>query len=168
MSQPFVNGSIRIWAAFSLCCLFLLTTGCPRHISVRPSGPTPRASPPKASPPPHAAAKKSKRPGPPAHAPAHGRRAKHAYRYYPNAEVYFDSGRKIYFYLAGSVWKTGAVLPSSVTIKQESYIQLDLDLDKPYLDHAKHKKAHPPGKAKDKGKQKKTQWKKKSGGKGPQ
>ena len=37
--------------------------------------------------------------GPPPHAPAHGYRAKHTYRYYPDASVYFDISRKIYFYL---------------------------------------------------------------------
>ncbi len=39
--------------------------------------------------------------GPPPWAPAHGYRAKHRYRYYPSAEIYFDLGRGIYFYYEG-------------------------------------------------------------------
>ena len=44
--------------------------------------------------------------GPPAHAPAHGYRAKHRYKYYPSCSVYFDIGRSVYFYLEGdtSMW----------------------------------------------------------------
>jgi hypothetical protein len=34
--------------------------------------------------------------GPPAHAPAHGYRAKHRYRYYPSCSVYFDIGRVLW------------------------------------------------------------------------
>ena len=37
---------------------------------------------------------------PPAHAPAHGRRAQqYRYYYYPEAQFYFDIGRNLYFYL---------------------------------------------------------------------
>ena len=41
-----------------------------------------------------------RRGGPPAHAKAHGYRAKHQYRYYPIVQkVYHDSERGLYFYL---------------------------------------------------------------------
>jgi hypothetical protein len=40
---------------------------------------------------------KHKKGGTPPHAPAHGYRAKHQYRYYPSYSVYYDHGRKIYF-----------------------------------------------------------------------
>ena len=43
--------------------------------------------------------------GPPAHAPAHGYRVKHSYRYYPSCSVYFDIGRAVYFYLEGDGWR---------------------------------------------------------------
>ena len=42
----------------------------------------------------------AKESGPPSHAPAHGYRAKHQYHYYPANEIYFDSGRGIYFFLS--------------------------------------------------------------------
>ncbi len=39
--------------------------------------------------------------GPPAHAPAHGYRARHSYLYYPSSYVYFDITRKVYFHMVG-------------------------------------------------------------------
>ncbi len=33
--------------------------------------------------------------GPPAHAPAHGHRARHSYLYYPSSYVYFDTTLRI-------------------------------------------------------------------------
>jgi hypothetical protein len=71
-------------------------------------------------------AKKQKKQGPPAHAPAHGYRAKHQYRYYPSRSVYYDSGRGLYFYLKGDNWEVGAS-----------------DTDKPYIHHAEHVKKYP-------------------------
>ncbi len=38
------------------------------------------------------------KPGPPPHAKAYGHRARHHYHYYPDAYVYFDTGRGLYFY----------------------------------------------------------------------
>ncbi|MEJ2366406.1 MAG: hypothetical protein P8017_17360 [Deltaproteobacteria bacterium] len=43
--------------------------------------------------------------GPPAHAPAYGYRAKHAYWYYPDSYVYFDTHRRVYFYLEDNNWR---------------------------------------------------------------
>ena len=59
---------------------------------------------------------KHKKGGPPPHAPAHGYRAKHQYRYYPSCSVYYDYGRKIYFYVKGDHWEVGASLPSHLRI----------------------------------------------------
>ena len=57
------------------------------------------------------AAVEAKKNGPPAHAPAHGCRSKHQYRYYPSASVYHDADRGLYFYLGGSGWQIAASLP---------------------------------------------------------
>ena len=54
---------------------------------------------------------KHKKGGPPAHAPAHGYRAKHKYRYYPDSSVYHDTDRGLYFYFKGGSWEVGASLP---------------------------------------------------------
>jgi hypothetical protein len=89
-------------------------------------------------------AKKHKKQGPPAHAPAHGYRAKHQYRYYPSRSVYYDTGRGLYFYLKGDNWEVGASLPSSLRVGLGDSVSIELDTDKPYIHHKDHQKKYPP------------------------
>ena len=100
---------------------------------------------------------KYKKGGPPAHAPAHGYRAKYQYRYYPSRSVYYDTGRGLYFYLKGDNWEVGATLPSHIRIGLGDSVSIELDTDKPYLYHADHVKKYPPGQTKKKDK-KKNKW----------
>ena len=100
---------------------------------------------------------KHKKGGPPPHAPAHGYRAKHQYRYYPSCSVYYDYGRKIYFYIKGDHWEVGASLPSNLRIGLGDSVSIELDTDKPYIHHAEHVKKYPPGQLKNK-KKKKHKW----------
>jgi hypothetical protein len=81
---------------------------------------------------------KHKKGGPPAHAPAHGYRAKYKYRYYPSKSVYYDTGRGLYFYLKGDNWEVGASLPSKVKAGLGDSVTLELDTAKPYIHHAEH------------------------------
>ena len=101
---------------------------------------------------------KSKKGGPPAHAPAHGYRAKHQYRYYPSSNVYKDTERGIYFYLKGGNWEVGASLPLPLREALGESVSLEMDTDKPYIHHAEHVKKFPPRKSKVK---KKNKWAKK-------
>jgi hypothetical protein len=89
--------------------------------------------------------------GPPDHAPAHGYRAKHSYRYYPAKEVYYDTGRRIYFYFEGEIWKSGESLPYHIEVSLGKYQTVELDSDTPYAYHESHKDKKeriPPGQAK--------------------
>lgn len=88
--------------------------------------------------------------GPPAHAPAHGYRAKHLYRYYPSAEVYFDVSRKVYFYLEAGAWRMSAGLPEALRVSLGDYVTIETDTDRPYTEHWDHKKKYPPGQMKGK------------------
>jgi len=107
---------------------------------------------------------KPKKGGPPAHAPAHGYRAKHHYRYYPACSVYYDSGRKLYFYLKGDHWEIGASLPGHIHESLGGYVSLELDTGKPYIYHSDHVKKYPPGEKKKKHKKhKKVKMKSKWG-----
>jgi hypothetical protein len=94
--------------------------------------------------------------GPPQHAPAHGYRAKHRYHYYPNAYVYFDLSRKIYFYLEGNIWRMSVSLPNSLSVNLGAHVAIEMDSDKPYDHFDSHKKKYPPGQMK-----KKNKWAKK-------
>ena len=95
--------------------------------------------------------------GPPPHAPAHGYRAKHQYRYYPGCSVYYDSGRELYFYIKGDHWEVGASLPGHLRVQLGDFVSIELDTDRPYLYHDEHVKKYPPGQLKKKNK-KKNKW----------
>ncbi|MDX1707540.1 MAG: hypothetical protein R3274_02995 [Desulfobacterales bacterium] len=92
--------------------------------------------------------------GPPDHAPAHGYRAKHLYRYYPSCSVYYDCGRRIYFYINGDHWQVGASLPDRLRIRLGDSVNIELHTDKPYIHYAEHQKKYPPGQLKKKHKMK--------------
>ena len=85
--------------------------------------------------------------GPPPHAPAWGYRAKQHYEYwyYPDAYVYFDVTRKVYFYLEGDNWRIAASLPAYYRTRLHGYVEIELDSDKPYVYFDEHKKEYPPG-----------------------
>jgi hypothetical protein len=100
---------------------------------------------------------KHKKKGPPSHAPAHGYRAKHQYRYYPSCSVYYDTGRRLYFYIKGDNWEVGATLPKHIRIGLGDSVNIELDTDKPYIYHSEHVKKFPPGQIKKKNK-KKNKW----------
>ncbi|MCK4376097.1 MAG: hypothetical protein KAX19_12235 [Candidatus Brocadiae bacterium] len=91
------------------------------------------------------------RKGPPAHAPAHGYRRKHCYRYYPSCCVYFDIERKLYFYLEGGNWRVSARLPAGIRMDVGEAVVLSLETDRPYLHFQKHKTSYPPGQLKKRG-----------------
>jgi hypothetical protein len=95
---------------------------------------------------------KEHRGGPPPHAKAHGYRAKHTYRYYTCARVYFDLHRKVYFYLEGDIWRMSVSLPSEVRVQLGEYVTIEMDSDKPYTRFKEHKRKYPPGQLKKKSK----------------
>jgi hypothetical protein len=84
-----------------------------------------------------------KKGGPPPHAPAHGYRAKHQYRYYPCCNVYHEPARGMYFWLKGDGWAVGASLPADLMAGLGAPVNLDLDTDTPYTLHADHVQQYP-------------------------
>ena len=80
--------------------------------------------------------------GPPAHAPAHGYRAKYQYHYYPRCKVYYDAAREVYFYLKGENWEVGISLPSHLKSDLGEYVSLELDTDRPYVFNEEHNKKY--------------------------
>lgn len=83
--------------------------------------------------------------GPPEHAPAHGSRDQREYRYYPDSDVYYDEGASVYFYLDDGKWRMKARLPRRLRIKLGEFVEIELEGDKPYAHHKKHKRQYPPG-----------------------
>lgn len=98
--------------------------------------------------------------GPPPWAPAHGYRAKYRYHYYPSSYVYYDLGRKLYFYYDGGNWQVSVSLPASIHIDIGDYVTLEMDTGKPYNYHSEVVERYPPGHEKKKSKAKgKGKWK---------
>jgi hypothetical protein len=147
------KNKIKIALLFSLC-LLLVASGCTKTKTIIVEKP-----PPKYTPPPPA------KKGPPPWAPAHGYRAKHRYCYYPSSYVYFDTARKLYFYLEGDKWRFGASLPVGIHVDIGNHVTLEMDTDEPYEFHADVVKKYPSGqlKKKDKGEKKKKDKAKKKG-----
>lgn len=98
--------------------------------------------------------------GPPAHAKAHGYRRKFGYKYYPDAQVYFDTARKVYFYLDGGSWRMSVSLPSELKVRLGNSVEIEMDSDKPYTEFKTHKVKYPKAKLKKKNKNKKKNQKK--------
>ena len=100
--------------------------------------------------------------GPPPWAPAHGYRAKHRYRYYPSAQVYYAHDRGVYFYYNDGKWRVSASLPGNLRVNLEDSVTLEMDADKPYEYHSDVVRRYPPGHSKKhgKGKEKGKGWKK--------
>ena len=97
--------------------------------------------------------------GPPPHAVAHGYRAKHTYRYYPDVCVYFDIVSGEYFYQDGGTWRMSASLPVSLSLNLGSHVMISMDSDRPYTEFKTHKAKYPPGQMKKKKvSKKKKKW----------
>jgi hypothetical protein len=128
-----------------LICVFGMVLGCAGgRVVIGDSPPPPAGSPVYEK-------------APPPWAPAHGHRAKHHYRYYPAASVYFDTGRGLYFYYEGGAWQVSVSLPTHIRIAVGDYVTLEMDTDRPYTYHSDVVKRYPPGQAKKKDKGKKKQ-----------
>jgi hypothetical protein len=90
--------------------------------------------------------------GPPPWAPAHGKRAKYNYQYYPSTQIYYDSGRSIYFYFNNGEWQASTRLPGQIQLGSGNKITLAMNTDKPYQYHSQVIKRYPPGHIKNRGK----------------
>lgn len=93
------------------------------------------------------------RPMPPAHAPAHGRRAQaregyRHYRYYPSVGVYFDSERGVYFYYSDDRWQVSVELPRRFRARLGDSVTVEAHAGEPYRDYRKHRAKYPPGQRK--------------------
>ena len=97
--------------------------------------------------------------GPPDHAPAHGVRNKnkahgkekgerhpkraHRYQYYPDARVYFDPAKSVYFYMKGGNWISAPKLPRELRVNLGSGVSMEMDVATPYKLHQEHLKQFP-------------------------
>ena len=57
---------------------------------------------------------------------------KFTYVHYPSCNVYFDRERNVWFWIEGSEWRVGAVLPSHFHVDHHEAITIELENEKPY------------------------------------
>jgi hypothetical protein len=81
--------------------------------------------------------------GPPPHAPAHGYRAQYGYHYYPAAYVYYDTQKRIYFFLEDGKWIVAADLPAEIRLRLGDSVTIQLETDRPYIHFAEHLVMYP-------------------------
>jgi hypothetical protein len=86
---------------------------------------------------------RSSKSGKAAPAPTHRKRTDHQYRYYPQQQVYFDPGRKVFFYRNGSNWRMSASLPAHLQVRNSSFVNIKTKQEKPYLEFKKHEAKYP-------------------------
>ena len=89
----------------------------------------------------------------PSHAPAYGhRRNFHRYHYYPYADIYFDTGRNMYFYLDNrGHWSFSVNLPLHLHSRLErGYVEIEMEADRPYVKHQYYKNKYKNNKYKSK------------------
>ena len=72
--------------------------------------------------------------------PSHAHRL-HRYYYYPNAEIYFDVGRNMYFYVnSAGAWTFSVNLPVHLRSHlHNAYVEVEMEQDRPYLRHKYYK-----------------------------
>ena len=77
---------------------------------------------------------------PPPWAPAHGHRAKqereYSYVYYPARQVYYAPEQQVWFWMNGGNWQVGVNLPVQYRSSASSGVQVVLNSDRPYVEHA--------------------------------
>jgi hypothetical protein len=127
------NLVIRYTVAMFLVASLLVITDCEGSRIAAGTGPEYRDAAPV------------ERGAPPPWAPAHGYRAKHQYLYYPSAEVYFDTGKNVYFYYRSGQWEVSAHLPAAIHMQLDDSVTLEMDADRPYRYHQEVVRRYPSG-----------------------
>lgn len=66
------------------------------------------------------------------------------YWYYPDAQVYFDTQRRVYFYFTNQRWVETRVLPSYWRSRLHGYVPIHSRNARPYLEYREHSRKYPP------------------------
>jgi len=66
------------------------------------------------------------------------------YWYYPDAQVYFDVNRRVYFYFSNQRWVETRVLPTYWQSKLHNYVPIHSQHQRPYIEYKEHSHKYPP------------------------
>lgn len=59
----------------------------------------------------------------------------HRYDYFPEAQVYFDPARQLYFFRQANRWAAKATLPPEINVRIGPRVTVELDSERPYEFH---------------------------------
>jgi hypothetical protein len=65
----------------------------------------------------------------------------YSYVYYPDAEVYFEPHRRVYYWSEGGSWRSGARVPQNIVLR--SHVSVALDSSEPYKHHDEVRAKYP-------------------------
>ena len=91
---------------------------------------------------------------PPPPSPRWVAREIYRYQYFPSAHVYYNPGRRLYFYLDHDEWVSAPVLPPRIRINLNNHVDIDIHGPRPYLGYRDHRRRYPPGYFKEKHREK--------------
>lgn len=66
------------------------------------------------------------------------------YWYYPDVQVYFDTGRGLYFYYSNNRWIETRVLPPYWRARLGAHVRIHSRYNRPYIEHGAHSRNYPP------------------------
>lgn len=66
------------------------------------------------------------------------------YWYYPDAQVYFDTNRRVYFYFSNQRWVETRVLPPYWRSRMHNYVPIHSRHERPYIEYREHSIKYPP------------------------
>ena len=70
-------------------------------------------------------------------------RGRHRYDYYPEAQVYFDPARQLYFFMQANRWASRATLPPEINVRIGSRVIVQMDSERPYEFHDEIRRYYP-------------------------
>jgi hypothetical protein len=70
-------------------------------------------------------------------------RGRHRYEYYPEAQVYFDPARQLYFFMQANRWAARATLPPEINVRIGPRVVVQLDSERPYEFHEEIRRYYP-------------------------
>jgi hypothetical protein len=65
----------------------------------------------------------------------------YSYEYYPDAEVYYEPHRHVYYWSEGGAWRSGPRVPRNIVLR--SSVRVDLDSPEPYRHHDEVRTKYP-------------------------
>ncbi len=67
------------------------------------------------------------------------------YTYFPDAAIYYNQTKKVYFYMQDGKWQSGPTLPQAIVIDKMESVEVTLNTDTPYIEHEIIAKKYPKG-----------------------